>query len=97
VLSSNVCELTDIIEKEKIGYTFKPYDSKDLSAKLIYLAKHHYEVKKLQLPVENMGCQILILIKLLKNYKSGQRTLLFPLTEGKKENSFSAGKKLLRI
>src|SRR4030066_1750421 len=38
VLSSNVCELTDIIEKEKQGYTFKAYDYEDLSRKLIYLA-----------------------------------------------------------
>ena len=38
VLSSNVCELTDIIEKEKLGYTFKAYDYEDLSRKLIYLA-----------------------------------------------------------
>ena len=46
VLSSNVCELTDVIEKEKIGYTFKPYDYKELSSKLIYLADHPNEVKK---------------------------------------------------
>jgi len=46
VLSSNVCELTDLIEKEKIGYTFKPYDHKELSSKLIYLAGHPDEVKK---------------------------------------------------
>jgi glycosyltransferase involved in cell wall biosynthesis len=46
VLSSNVCELTDIMEKEKIGYTFKPYDYKDLSKKLIYLADNQDEVKK---------------------------------------------------
>jgi len=46
VLSSNVCELTDVIEKEKIGYTFKPYDYKELSEKLIYMAEHRDEVKK---------------------------------------------------
>jgi len=46
VLSSNVCELTDIIEKEKIGYTFKPYDYEDLSRKLIYLAGNAEEVNK---------------------------------------------------
>ena len=46
VLSSNVCELTDIMGKEKIGYTFKPYDYKDLSEKLIYLAGHRDEVAK---------------------------------------------------
>jgi glycosyltransferase involved in cell wall biosynthesis len=44
VLSSNVCELTDIIEKEKIGYTFRPHDPGDLSSKLVYLAGHRDEV-----------------------------------------------------
>jgi len=46
VLSSNVCELTDIIEKEKIGYTFKPHDHEDLSRKLIYLADNIDEVNR---------------------------------------------------
>lgn len=55
VLSSNVCELTDIIEKEKIGYTFKPCDSKDLSAKLIYLANHPHEVKKTAIAGKKYG------------------------------------------
>jgi len=55
VLSSNVCELTDIIEKEKIGYTFKPYDSNDLSAKLIYLANHPDEVKKTAIAGKKYG------------------------------------------
>jgi len=55
VLSSNVCELTDIIEKEKIGYTFEPYDIKDLSAKLIYLANHHDEVKKTAIAGKKYG------------------------------------------
>lgn len=54
-LSSNVCELTDIIEKEKIGYTFKPYDSNDLSAKLIYLANHPDEVKKTAIAGKKYG------------------------------------------
>jgi len=45
VISSNVCELTDIIEKEKIGYTFKPYDYKELAEKLIYLADNPDEAK----------------------------------------------------
>lgn len=46
VLSSNVCELTEIIKREKIGYTFKPHDHKDLSEKLIYMAEHRREVKE---------------------------------------------------
>ena len=55
VLSSNVCELTDIIEKEKIGYTFKPYDSNDFSAKLTYLANHPDEVKKTAIAGKKYG------------------------------------------
>jgi glycosyltransferase involved in cell wall biosynthesis len=46
VLSSNVCELTDLIEKEKIGYTFRPYGHKELGSKINYLAGHPDEVKK---------------------------------------------------
>ncbi|MEA2016411.1 MAG: glycosyltransferase family 4 protein [Actinomycetota bacterium] len=46
VLSSNVCELTDIIEKEKIGYTFKPCDYRGLGEKLIYLAGNRDEAEK---------------------------------------------------
>jgi len=46
VLSSNVCELTDIIKKEKIGYTFKPHDHEDLSRKLIYLADNIDEANR---------------------------------------------------
>ena len=45
VLSSNVCELTEIIQKEKIGYTFKAHDSNDLSDKLLYLSRHRAEVR----------------------------------------------------
>jgi len=43
VLSSNVCELTEIIEREKIGYTFKPQDVQDLAGKILYLAKNRDE------------------------------------------------------
>ncbi len=46
VLSTNVCELTDIMEKEKIGYTFKAGDPEDLGSKLIYLAGHPGVAKK---------------------------------------------------
>jgi len=45
VLSSNVCELTQIIEEQGIGYTFKAHDVEDLKQKLIYLASHREEVK----------------------------------------------------
>lgn len=38
VLSSNVCELTEIIERENIGYTFKAGDPDDLANKIIFLA-----------------------------------------------------------
>ena len=46
VLSSNVCELTEIIEREKIGFTFKPGDADDMAARILYLASHKGEVKQ---------------------------------------------------
>jgi len=46
VLSSNVCELTEIIEKEKIGYTFKAGDADDLAQKILYLAENKSELKQ---------------------------------------------------
>jgi len=45
VLSSNVCELTQIIEDEGIGYTFRPHDSQDLCRKLLHLASHREETR----------------------------------------------------
>ena len=44
VISSDVCELTEIIRKENIGYTFKPGDAEDLASRLLYLAKNPEEV-----------------------------------------------------
>jgi hypothetical protein len=46
VLSSDVCELTSIISKERIGYTFKPGDAEDLASKLLYLAENRKKVGK---------------------------------------------------
>ena len=46
VLSSNVCELTEIIEKCKIGFTFKPGDPDDLAEKILYLASHRNVLKQ---------------------------------------------------
>jgi len=55
VISSNVCELTEIMEREKIGYTFKPGDIKDLSEKIIYLANHRDEVKRTGIKGKDFG------------------------------------------
>lgn len=55
VLSSNVCELTEIIERERIGYTFKAGDPDDLAKKLIYLASHLDEVKETGLAGKKLG------------------------------------------
>jgi glycosyltransferase involved in cell wall biosynthesis len=55
VLSSNVCELTEIMEREKIGYTFKPGDAKDLSEKIIYLASHKDEAKRTGIKGKDFG------------------------------------------
>jgi len=46
VLSSDVCELTEIIYKEKVGYTFKPGNFEDLRDKILYLASHKEEAKR---------------------------------------------------
>ncbi|MEI7615615.1 MAG: glycosyltransferase, partial [Actinomycetota bacterium] len=43
VLSSNVCELTEIMETQKKGYTFKAHDTEDLARKLIYLSENKSE------------------------------------------------------
>ncbi len=40
VLSSNVCELTDIMAAAGAGYVFKPGDPTGLAEKLIFLAEH---------------------------------------------------------
>jgi len=53
VLSSNVCELTKIMEKEKIGYTFKPHDPENLSEKLVELSYKKEELKKTALKAKN--------------------------------------------
>jgi len=45
-ISSNVCELTDIIEKKKLGYTFRAGDARGLEKKLL---KAYKERKKLAL------------------------------------------------
>ena len=46
VLSSNVCELTEIIEREKAGYTFKPGSPQDLAQKILYLAENRSELEE---------------------------------------------------
>lgn len=46
VLSSNVCELTEIMKRERIGFTFKAHDFNDLSNVLLYLSHNKEEVKK---------------------------------------------------
>ncbi|MCX6384859.1 MAG: glycosyltransferase [Actinobacteria bacterium] len=55
VLSSNVCELTEIIDSVKSGYTFKAHDYKDLADKLVYLSQHKDEVKKTAEKGRNYG------------------------------------------
>ncbi|MBM3708794.1 MAG: glycosyltransferase family 4 protein [Actinobacteria bacterium] len=55
VLSSNVCELTDILEKKKVGYTFKPQNPDDLTEKILYLTSHRDEVKQMGLRGKEFG------------------------------------------
>jgi glycosyltransferase involved in cell wall biosynthesis len=44
VISSDVCELTETIKEEKIGYTFRPGDAEDLASKLLYLSGNRKEL-----------------------------------------------------
>lgn len=46
VISSNVCELTEIIKNKKIGYTFKPHDAAGLARKLLELSEKKEELEK---------------------------------------------------
>jgi glycosyltransferase involved in cell wall biosynthesis len=46
VLSSNVCELTEIMQNENAGYTFLPQSPKDLAEKILYLLSDPLAVKK---------------------------------------------------
>ncbi len=39
-LSSDVCELTEIIAQNGLGYTFRPNDAKDLASKILYIARN---------------------------------------------------------
>ena len=45
VLSSNVCELTEIMQNEKAGYTFLPQNPMDLAEKILYLSSDPHAVK----------------------------------------------------
>ncbi len=47
VLTTKVCELSQIIEKEKIGFTFKPNSVSDLKQKILLMASNREEVKKM--------------------------------------------------
>jgi glycosyltransferase involved in cell wall biosynthesis len=46
VLSSNVCELTDILQSQSIGYTFRPGDAADLARMILKLAKGRQMLKE---------------------------------------------------
>ena len=44
-LTTRLCELSYILERERIGYTFSPGDVEELTRMLLYLADHRAEVK----------------------------------------------------
>lgn len=46
VLSSNVCELTEIMQIQKAGYTFLPQNPEDLAEKILYLSSDKAAVRK---------------------------------------------------
>ncbi len=55
VLSSNVCELTEIMRREKAGYVFKAGDSSDLAGVVLKLSKNRKAVKKTALEGQKYG------------------------------------------
>jgi len=57
VLSSNVCELTEIMQREKAGYTFKAGDAVGLAETILKLATSRQEVKKMALAGQKYGLE----------------------------------------
>jgi glycosyltransferase involved in cell wall biosynthesis len=57
VLSSNVCELTEIMQNEKAGYTFLPQNPEDLAEKILYLASDPAAVKKMDAKGRQFGME----------------------------------------
>lgn len=47
ILTTKVCELSQIIDREKIGFTFKPNDISGLKQKLLWMAYNREKVKKM--------------------------------------------------
>ncbi len=88
VLSSNVCELTDTIEKEKIGYTFKPYDYEDLSRKLIYLADNTDEVSETAIAGKEYALSNFKFEKTTEKLQSWVRNPAFSPDRGKERRLF---------
>jgi glycosyltransferase involved in cell wall biosynthesis len=99
VLSSNVCELTEIIEKEKIGFTFKPNDSQDLANKLLFLSENKNLLKKTSEKAKKYAKENFNFLKTAKPVlewldnpvfapdKSKERVLLFEKDEALKNSS----------
>lgn len=55
VLSSNVCELTEIIENQKLGFTFKPQSAESLAEILGFMVKNKSEVSKRAIKANEFG------------------------------------------
>ena len=47
VLTTKVCELSKIIDRENIGFTFKPKDVEGLKKKILWMASNREEVKNM--------------------------------------------------
>jgi hypothetical protein len=88
VLSSNVCELTEIMKKEGIGYTFKPYDYKELADKLAYLAGHPDEVKRMANAGKKYGLANFNFSKTTEGLQKWVASPLFSPDRGKKRKMF---------
>lgn len=55
VLSSNVCELTDILQGQSMGYTFRPGDAGDLTRMILKLVSSRDRLKETADRAKNFG------------------------------------------
>ncbi len=95
VLSTNVCELTDIMEKKKIGFTFRAGDAEDLSSRLIYLAGHASIVKKTGIAGRRYGLEYFNFGKTTERLQEWVKKPAFSPDHGKDRKLFFSKEKAL--
>jgi len=84
VLSSNVCELTEIMQREKAGYTFRAGDSGGLAKIILKLASSRQEVKKMALAGQKYGLENFSFIATTKKLRHWASLPVFAPDRGKR-------------